>query len=89
MPPERPPLGLLPSAGVYPNHPLSNPRSAPENDKKIASTQDQKIIRMTPPIERNLESLESNKERSGNHHFGRTDQDVVLRKTGHFSFILQ
>ena len=38
----------------------------------------------SPPIESHFEHLESNQERSGNHHFGITDQDVVLPKTGDF-----
>ena len=54
------------------------------NEKKIAATEDQRRIRVIPPIESHFEHLESNEEQSGNHHFGITDQDVVLPKTGEF-----
>ena len=54
------------------------------NEKKITATEDQRRIRVTPPTESHFEHLESNQERSGNHHFGITDQDVVLPKTGDF-----
>lgn len=54
------------------------------NEKRITSFEDQKGIRVTPPIESHFEHLESNQEQSGNHHFGISDQDVVLQKTGGF-----
>ena len=54
------------------------------NEKKITPTEDQRKIRVTSPIESHFEHLESNQERTGNHHFGITDQDVVLPKTGDF-----
>ena len=54
------------------------------NEKKITATEDQKRIRVTSPIESHFEHLEINQERFGNHHFGITDQDVALPKTGHF-----
>lgn len=54
------------------------------NEKKITATKDQRRIRVTPPIESHFEQLESNQEQTGNHHFGITDQDVVLPKTGDF-----
>ena len=53
------------------------------NEKKITATEDQRRIRVTPPIESHFENLESNQDGSGNHHFGITDQDVVLPKTSH------
>ena len=54
------------------------------NEKKTTATKEQRRIRVTPPIEAHFEHLESDQERSGNHHFGITDQDVVLPKTGDF-----
>lgn len=54
------------------------------NEKKITATEDQRRIRVTPPIESHFEHLESNQDGSGNHHFGITDRDVVLPKTGDF-----
>ena len=54
------------------------------NEKKLTATEKQRRIRVTPPIESHFEHLESNQERSDNHHFGITDQDVVLPKTGDF-----
>ena len=47
----------------------------PEKWNKIASFDFEKY---------KLEYEGSNQERSGNHHFGITDQDVVLPKTGDF-----
>ena len=57
------------------------------NEKKITATEDQRRIRVTPPIESYFEHLESNQELSGNHHFGITDQDVVLPKTGDLVYL--
>ena len=57
------------------------------NKKKITATEDQRRIRVTPPIESHFEHLESNQELSGNHHFGITDQDVVLPKTGDLVYL--
>lgn len=61
---------------------LTKPRGSQE--KKVAATEEQRRIRVTPPIESHFEHLESNQERLGNHHFGIADEDVVLPKTGNF-----